>query len=177
MSFVGNQPYLLGIRAHREQVSRTCRVWFFSSNNGAELRNRLLDDRELFRIKNLGLPDQTIAAERKIFLVLLGQLTLDLQLLIQALTDGAVSTIGSHNNISLDSLVVDEVNGHLVVRLGNVEDALAEVDLMRGDQLQHDFVVLGSRNDVMSIAGTTNEKVAVSLGGFTTRKKSTHVCR
>lgn len=48
--------------------------------------------------------------------------------------------------------IVGGVDRDLVVFLNGVKYALAEMDLVGGDQLEEDFVQLGSRHDVVVVS-------------------------
>jgi hypothetical protein len=131
---------------------RTYTEWSFLSEDHTKLTNRIFDAGELLGVKNLCLPHQASTTEGQIFLVFPGQLSLGLQLLIHTLTDGAVSSVSSDNNVALEHLIVGKVDVSLVLVLGDVEDSFAEMDLVRWDELQHDVVVLGPGDNILPIS-------------------------
>lgn len=88
---------------------------------------------KLLRVQNFGLSNQASAAEGEILLIQLGQLSFRFQLLIHPLTDCAIGTVSTDNDIALKGLLVGKMDGDLVVLFGGVQNTMAEMDLVGWD--------------------------------------------
>ena len=82
-----------------ERYTDTYRVGFVTRKDIPEPRLLILERRELFRIHRRSIPSHTDNTERQIRPIRRRQLVLSLQILIQCLTDGTVSPVGSDNNV------------------------------------------------------------------------------
>lgn len=112
------------------------------------------DNRILFRIEDFSLAYQACATEGEVLLILPWKKTLSFQFLIHALANCAVGTICSDYNVAFVNVAVGKVNGHLIVLLGDVQDAVTETDLVRRNLLEEELVKLWSSYNVLTIAST-----------------------
>src|SRR5690348_16896009 len=102
------------------------------------------NNRELFRVQDLGLANQACTTERKIFLVRLWEQSFRFQLLIHSLTDSTVGTVGANNDVALEGIAVGKMEGDFVVFLGDVENAMTKVNLVGRDLFEDEVIELGT---------------------------------
>lgn len=117
------------------------------------------NNRELFRVQDLGLPNQTCTTKREIFLVRLGEFSFRLQLLVHSLTDSAVGSVGANNDIALDGVVVGQMDSDPVVFLRDVENAMTKVNLVGRDLFEDKIVELGTSNNILPVPRTSKYQV------------------
>lgn len=88
----------------------------------------LLQIRELFRIQDFSLADQSNTTERQRHVVRSGKLLLFFQVLIQLLSDSRVSTVATDQDISVVCAVVMASNHYTVLVLQKRKDLHAQMN-------------------------------------------------
>lgn len=127
-------------------------MWAVFAHGVVEGTQRLLELGKVGEVDLCGLAHKTGRVERQVFLVRLGQSSLLSQSLVHTLTDSAVGAIGSDKNVSLIGVVVSSLDLDSLLLLRDGEDALAEVDLFCGDQLQQEIVEQWARYNVAVVS-------------------------
>jgi hypothetical protein len=107
--------YSIGLVFSDSRNEGMCRIWQL---------------RKFLGIQWYSLADKASAGEWEILLVRFGQFALLLQSFVESLTDCAVSTIGTDENIALVDNFIWSLDPDLVVFLGNGKDSLAKEDLV-----------------------------------------------
>lgn len=140
----------------------TYSVGLVFAKDDLKLTDRLIHDRELFRIQVCSLTHQACAAKWQILLIRFGQFALGLEGPIQVLPDGTMSTISSDQDISFMDGIVGCLDDNFVTLVRDDVDSLAEMEFLGRDQAEDEVVQLRACYDVISVTCTVVEE---EIGG------------